>query len=84
MFTAGYVAERREDMVSAYDRSLPRKNPWSARASRAGDGALDIANLCLPRPLRRGAAMSTRGRVRSPENNGASAMITPVSSRRAR
>ena len=32
----------------------------SARASRAGDGALAIANFS-PEALRRGAAMSTRG-----------------------
>jgi hypothetical protein len=37
----------------------------SARASRAGDGAPAIANF-LSGTLRRGAAMCTRGRVRSP------------------
>jgi hypothetical protein len=43
------------------------KNSGSARASRAGDGALAIANFCLnyrnPRKsvFRRGAETSTRG-----------------------
>ena len=38
----------------------------SARASRAGGGA--VANFYLvPEALRPGAAMSTRGRARSPE-----------------
>ncbi len=39
----------------------------SARASRAGDGALAIADFSSQRASRRGAAMSTRGRVRSPD-----------------
>src|SRR5438874_3618517 len=48
--------------------SASRANLGSARASRAGDGAIAIANFSLSRTLRRGAAMGTRGRVRSPEN----------------
>ena len=40
----------------------------SARASRAGVGALAIANFSFGRALRRGAAMGTRGRVRSPDS----------------
>jgi len=43
--------------------------PGSARASRAGDGALAIANFAVEIALRRGDAMSTRGRVRSPESS---------------
>ena len=42
--------------------------PGSARAS-AGDGALAIANFAVEIALRRGDAMSTRGRVRSPESS---------------
>ena len=39
---------------------------WGAHApSRAGDGALAIANF-FPEGFRRGAEIGTRGRVRSP------------------
>src|SRR5438128_12534550 len=38
-----------------------QSNLGSARASRAGDGALAIANFRFSEALRRGAAMSTRG-----------------------
>jgi len=54
--------------------------PGSARASRAGEGAIAFANFHFPvtppilfsqqSPSRRGAATSTRGRVRSPEKHG--------------
>src|SRR5438270_744067 len=53
--------------MAGYSGTPLWKNLGSARASRAGDGALAIANFSRPRTLRRGAAMSTRGRVRSPE-----------------
>ncbi|PYM01424.1 MAG: hypothetical protein DMF19_06550 [Verrucomicrobia bacterium] len=43
-------------------------DPGSARAARAGDGALAIANFSRPRALRRGAAMSTRGAC-APQTN---------------
>src|SRR6266550_6149987 len=59
-----------------YRSSLARQTLFgmlgSARASRAGDGALAIANFSLLRALRRGAAMSTRGRVRFPGMQAAS------------
>src|SRR5438270_13973851 len=41
--------------------TTPQHPLGSARASRAGDGALAIANFRFLRALRRGAAMGTRG-----------------------
>ncbi len=48
----------------------------SARASRAGDGALAIANLCHLKQRGEGAATSTRGRVRSAGDSEASRLMT--------
>jgi hypothetical protein len=53
-----------------HDLSAPKMNPGSARASRAGDGALAIANFSrrsIKDGLGEGAETSTRWRVRSPE-----------------
>ena len=62
---------RKRSRFSGGENSLRacRATLGSARASRAGDGVPAIANFSLPRALQRGAAMSTRGRVRSPDGN---------------
>jgi hypothetical protein len=58
-------------------KSIAHKNPGSARASRAGDDALVVANFRDPRDFTdkvrcgKGAATSTRGRVRSPGKENA-------------
>ena len=58
-------------------KSIAHRNLGSARASRAGDDALVVANFPDLRDFTdkvrcgEGAATSTRGRVRSPEKENA-------------